>query len=165
MMKQQYWKNIINIYIYILIINVFLSDYIHISILRESRKKKKEHRRGRFFPLSFNFTHRGAASMLKCYTTIDSLISLSPSFLPLRWRTKKKKGTRVDRTRHAELRGKCLKACIINARFHRETDSSLMHACINETSWLIHPRVNPVIELSIEEQCENESTWINQSRD
>lgn len=33
------------------------------------------------------------------------------------------------------------------------------------TSWLIHPRVNPVIELSIEEQCENESTWINQSRD
>lgn len=88
-MKQQYWKNIINIYI--LIINIFLSDYIHISILRESRKKKKEHRRGRFFPLSFNFTHRGAASMLKCYTTIDSLISLSPSFLPLRWRTKKKR--------------------------------------------------------------------------
>lgn len=41
-----------------------------------------------------------------------------------------------------------------------------MHARINETStsWLgftyTLPRVNPVIELSIEEQCENESTGL-----
>lgn len=75
---------------YIYINNKCLFIRLHPHFDSSRIEKKKEHRRGRFFPLSFNFTHRGAASMLKCYTTIDSLISLSPSFLPLRWRTKKK---------------------------------------------------------------------------
>ena len=47
--------------------------------------------------------------MLKCYTPSILSFFLFPSFLLLHWRTKKKereKGTVVDRTRHAELRGK-----------------------------------------------------------
>lgn len=117
-----------------------------------------------FFP-SLSISHIEEPHRCWSVTQPSILSFLSPLHFFLFAGEQKKRGTRVDRTRHAELRGKCLKACIINARFHRETDSSLMHACINETSWLIHPRVNPVIELSIEEQCENESTWINQSRD
>lgn len=108
---------------------------------KRTRRKKREHRHGRFFsPLSFNFTHRGAASMLKCYTTIDSLFFslplISSSSLENKKKEKKRNGG-SNETRWIK-RKNALKACIINARFHRETDSSLMHARINETStsWL-----------------------------
>ena len=111
---------------------------------KRTRRKKREHRRGRFFPSSLSISH--IEEPRRCWSvTQPSILSffLFPSFLPLHWRTKKKereKGTVVDRTRHAELRGKMPESlyyqCSVSSR--NFIDSSLMHARINETStsWL-----------------------------
>lgn len=107
--QQQHWENMVNMYIN----NKCLFTRLYPRFAnrgKRTRRKKREHRHGRFFsPLSFNFTHRGAASMLKCYTTIDSLFFSLPLISSSSLENKKKereKGTVVDRTRHAELRGK-----------------------------------------------------------
>lgn len=100
-----------------------------------------------FFSLLFQFyTSRSRVDVEALHNHRFSLF-LFPSFLPLRWRTKRKK---KRTTRHAELRGKCLKACIIDARFHRETDSSLR---VNQRNVDLAPACIPpcrsVIEPSI----------------
>lgn len=85
--------------------------------------------------------------MSKRYTTIDSLFFSSLHFFLFAGEQKEKK---KRTTRHAELRGKCLKACIIDARFHREIDSSLR---VNQRNVDLAPACTPpcrsVIEPSI----------------
>lgn len=111
------------------------------------KKKRKNIVVVGFFSLLFQFyTSRSRVDVEALHNHRFSLF-LFPSFLPLRWRTKRKK---KRTTRHAELRGKCLKACIIDARFHRETDSSLR---VNQRNVDLAPACTPpcrsVIEPSI----------------
>lgn len=106
--QQQHWKNMVN-----MCINNKCLFTLHPRFAnrgKRTRRKKREHRRGRFFPPSLSISH--IEEPRRCWSvTQPSILSffLFPSFLFLHWRTKKKereKGTVVDRTRHAELRGK-----------------------------------------------------------
>lgn len=91
--------------------------------------------------------------MSKRYTTIDSLFFSSLHFFLLagEQKEKKKKGTR-----HAELRGKCLKACIIDARFHRETNSSLRVSTKRRVGVCLHTSLS-IRDRTVnqEEQCKS----------
>lgn len=139
--QQQHWKNMVN-----MCINNKCLFTLHPRFAnrgKRTRRKKREHRRGRFFPPSLSISH--IEEPRRCWSvTQPSILSffLFPSFLPLRWRIKKKekKGMVVDRTRHAELRGKMPWKLVLSMLGFIENfiDSSLMHARINETStsWL-----------------------------
>lgn len=165
--QQQHWKNMVN-----MCINNKCLFTLHPRFAnrgKRTRRKKREHRHGRFFPPSLSISH--IEEPRRCWSvTQPSILSffLFPSFLPLRWRIKKKekKGMVVDRTRHAELRGKMPWKLVLSMLGFIE--KPILPWCtrvstrrrLRGSALPIHPRVNPVIELSIEEQCENESTGL-----
>lgn len=117
-----------------------------------------------FFSLLFQFyTSRSRVDVEALHNHRFSLF-LFPSFLPLGWRTKRKK---KKGTRHAELRGKCLKACIIDARFHRETDSSLRVSTKRRVGVCLHTSLS-IRDRTVnqEEQCKKRvKTGVQSSRD
>lgn len=124
-----------------------------------------------FFPPLFQFhTSRSRVDVEVLHNHRFSLFFSSPHFFfftgEQKKRERKRNGGGSNETRWIK-RKNALKACIINARFHRETSSTLPWCTrvstrrrLRGSALPIHPRVNPVIELSIEEQCENESTGL-----